>query len=230
MTPVATPGKSLGTAWGISAGGQASLRGVGDVRGGRAGGGWGWRGGTLFSPIPFSAVPPEERANLWVVEADVSPELQKRSSRKKKRRKKKKEVCPGTEHCLGGSAAPLAPSAVPRLPRLPPQPCLVAFAPDILPGLPPGHPEAAFAGGPWDGRRRANVFHLISNPFCPESGSPDEESPGPSSGRRQHNGGLLWPPDPGTLPRTQGRRAGLAPIHSRTNLVDAELLDADSDF
>ncbi|XP_067173703.1 protein smoothened [Apteryx mantelli] len=31
-------------------------------------------------------------------------------------------------------------------------------------------------------------------------------------------------------PRTPGRRATLAPIHSRTNLVDAELLDADSDF
>ncbi|NWT46798.1 SMO protein, partial [Chroicocephalus maculipennis] len=184
VTPVATPGKSLGT-----------------------------------------------RANLWVVEADVSPELQKRSARKKKRRKKKKEVCPDPERCLGGPAAPLAPSAVPRLPRLPPQPCLVAFAPDVLPGL---QPEAAFAGGPWDGRRRANVFHLISNPFCPERGSP-EESPGPSSGHRQHNGGPLWPPDPGTLPRgggprTQGQRAGLAPIHSRTNLVDAELLDADSDF
>lgn len=144
------------------------------------------------------------------------------------RRRRRCARAPST--AWGGSAAPLAPSAVPRLPRLPPQPCLVAFAPDILPGLPPGHPEAAFAGGPWDGRRRANVFHLISNPFCPESGSPDEESPGPSSGRRQHNGGLLWPPDPGTLPRTQGRRAGLAPIHSRTNLVDAELLDADSDF
>lgn len=185
-----------------------------------------------LSPVPCPAVPPEERANLWVVEADVSPELQKRSARKKKRRKKKKEVCPDPERCLGGPAAPPAPSAVPRLPRLPPQPCLVAFAPDVLPGL---QPEAAFAGGPWDGRRRANVFHLISNPFCPESGSPEEESPGPSSGRWQRNGGPVWPPDSGILPhgggpRTQGRRAGLAPIHSRTNLVDAELLDADSDF
>ncbi|NXJ86348.1 SMO protein, partial [Trogon melanurus] len=177
-----------------------------------------------------------ERANLWVVEADVSPELQKRSSRKKQRRKKKKDLRPDPERCLGNSAAPSAPSSVPRLPRLPPQPCLVAFTPDVLPGLPPGQPEAAFPGGLWDGRRRANVFHVISNPFCPESTSPEEESPpGPSSGHRQHNGGLLWPPDPGTLPRaggprTQGRRAALAPIHSRTNLVDAELLDADSDF
>ncbi|KFO77954.1 hypothetical protein N303_07344, partial [Cuculus canorus] len=138
------------------------------------------------------AVPPEERTNLWVVEADISPELQKRSSHKKKRRKKKKkEVSPDPEHCLGGPTAPLAPSTVPCLPRLPPQPCLVTFAPD--------------------------------------------ESPGPSRGRWQHNGGPLWPPDPGLLPHgrapwTQGRRAGLAPIHSRTNLVDAELLDPDSDF
>ncbi|NXL67951.1 SMO protein, partial [Chordeiles acutipennis] len=189
----------------------------------------------LTHPIPCPTVPPEERANLWVVEADVSPELQKRNGRKKKRRKKKKEVFPDPERCLGGPTAPLAPSTVPRLPRLPPQPCLVAFAPDVLPGLPPVQPEATFTGGPWDNHRRANVFHLISNPFCPESGCPEEESPGPSSGYRQHNGGPLWPPNPGTLPRgggtrTQGRRAGLAPIHSRTNLVDAELLDADSDF
>ncbi|KFQ38225.1 hypothetical protein N332_01545, partial [Mesitornis unicolor] len=78
-------------------------------------------------PLPCPAVPPEEGANLWVVEADISPELQKRSGRKKKRRKKKKEVSPGPEHSLGVSAAPPAPSTVPRLPRLPPQPCLVAF-------------------------------------------------------------------------------------------------------
>ncbi|XP_063997627.1 protein smoothened [Pogoniulus pusillus] len=180
-------------------------------------------------------VPPEERTNLWVVEADVSPELQKHSGRKKKRRKKKKEeVCPDPERCLGRSAAAPAPSAVPRLPRLPPQPCLVAFAPDAIPGLPP---EAAFSGGPWGGHRRANVFHLVSNPFCPENGSPEEESPGPSNRPQQCNGGLLWPPNHGPLPygggggsRTQARRAGLAPIHSRTNLMDTELLDADSDF
>uniref|UniRef100_K7FHS6 Protein smoothened n=1 Tax=Pelodiscus sinensis TaxID=13735 RepID=K7FHS6_PELSI len=43
---------------------------------------------------------------------------------------------------------------------------------------------------------------------------------------------------PGALPggsvpcglRTPGRRAGFAPVHSQTNLMDAELLDADSDF
>ncbi|NXD05181.1 SMO protein, partial [Certhia familiaris] len=169
----------------------------------------------LLTPRP--PVPPEERANLWVVEADVSPELQKRGSHKKKRRKKKKkkkEVNPDPELCLGGSS-------VPRLPRLPPQPCLVAFAPDVLPA---GHPHATFPGGPWDGQnRRANVLQVISNPFCPESsGGGAEESPNPW----QHRGGPLWPPKPGHGgPRTQGCRPGLAPIHSRTNLVDAELLE-----
>ncbi|NXX16879.1 SMO protein, partial [Podargus strigoides] len=218
VTPVATPGKSLGTTWGISGGLGLGLAG-----------GAGQDVAPLTCPVPCPAVPPEERATLWVVEADVSPELQKRGGRKKKRRKKKKEVCPDPERCLGGPTAPPAPSTVPRLPRLPPQPCLVAFTPDVLPGLTPGQPEATF------GHRRANIFHLISNPFCPESASLEEVTPGPSSGCHQHNGGPLWPPDPGTLLRggalrTQGRRACLAPIHSRTNLVDAELLDADSDF
>ncbi|NXC92368.1 SMO protein, partial [Cercotrichas coryphoeus] len=170
-------------------------------------------------------VPPEERPNLWLVEADVSPELQQR--RKKKRRKKKKKkkeeeeeeeegVTPAPQRCLGGSS-------VPRLPRLPPQPCLVAFAPDVL-------PDVTLPGGPWDGQgRRANVLHVISNPFCPESGAPEQQSP--SAGCWQHNGGPLWPPRAGPgLPRTQGGWAGLAPIHSQISLVDAELLEPDSDF
>ncbi|NWY43825.1 SMO protein, partial [Sylvia atricapilla] len=159
-------------------------------------------------------VPPEERANLWVVEADVSPELQKRGGRKKKRRKKKKkEVTPDPERCLGGSGL----SSVPRLPRLPAQPCLVAFVPDVLPAV---QPRATFPG------RRADVLHVISNPFCPESGAEHD-----GAGRWQHNGGPLWAPlpQPG-VPRTQGQRAALAPIHSRTNLVEAELLEPDSDF
>ncbi|NXR40602.1 SMO protein, partial [Zosterops hypoxanthus] len=152
-------------------------------------------------------VPPEERANLWVVEADVSPELQNRGGRKKKRRKKKKkEVTPDPELCLGH---PDVPSSVPRLPRLPPQPCLVAFVPDVPPAV---QPRAAFPG------LRADVLHVISNPFCPES--------------RQHNGaGPLWGPLPHPgVPRTHSHHPGLAPIHSRTNLVEAELLEPDSDF
>ncbi|KAB0399710.1 hypothetical protein E2I00_009039 [Balaenoptera physalus] len=87
-------------------------------------------------------VPPEEKANLWLVEAEISPELEKRLGRRKKRRKRKKE-------------------------------------------------------GAWT---------LVSNPFCP-----DPIAPAP----------MAW---------AQGRRQGLGPIHSRTNLMEAELMDADSDF
>ncbi|NWU44717.1 SMO protein, partial [Hylia prasina] len=116
--------------------------------------------GNHVSPCP--AVPPEERANLWVVEADVSPELQQRGGRKKKRRKKKKKK--------------------------------------------QQEPRAAFPGAPWDGRGRAEILHVISNPFCPES---DRDSPGRGAGRWQHAGGSLWPPLPHPgVPRTQGHRAG----------------------
>ncbi|KAB1276732.1 Smoothened-like protein [Camelus dromedarius] len=87
-------------------------------------------------------VPPEEKANLWLVEAEISPELEKRLGRKKKRRKRKKEA----------------------------------------------------------------AWTLVSNPFCPEPSAPAP---------------MAW---------AQGRRQGLGPIHSRTNLMEAELMDADSDF
>ncbi|OXB56061.1 hypothetical protein ASZ78_013143 [Callipepla squamata] len=190
---------------------------------------------TVSHDGPVGTLPPEERSNLWLTEADAPPELQKRGRKKKRRKKKKEEVCP--ERRAGLPVVPPAPSSVPRLPRLPQQPCLVAvprrrgdtFIPTVLPGFPNA------AGGLRDGRCRAHVPHLITNPFCPESGSPeDEESPGPSVGHRQQNGGPRWPPEPlqvgNGATRTRGRRAGLAPIHSRTNLVNAELLDADSDF
>ncbi|NXM83881.1 SMO protein, partial [Oenanthe oenanthe] len=204
VTPVATPGKSL--------------------RGGMKlpGGQWGAQVG-LTAPLS-PPVPPEERPNLWLVEADVSPELQQRSGRRKKRRKRRRKrkeeeeqgVTPDPERCPGGSS-------VPRLPRLPPQPCLVAFGPDVL-------PDVTFPGGAWEGQgRRANALHLVSSPFCPEGSGTEQQ--GPSAGGWQHNGGPLRPPRPGPgLPRTQGGWAGLAPIHSRINLVDAELLEPDSDF
>ena len=74
-------------------------------------------------------MPPEEKANLWLVEAEISPELEKRLGRKKKRRKRKKEVCPlvpPPELHLPALGPASAPSAVPRLPQLPRQKCLVA--------------------------------------------------------------------------------------------------------
>lgn len=143
-------------------------------------------------------VPPEEQANLWLVEAEISPELEKRLGRKKKRRKRK-EVCPlGPAPELHHSAPVPATSAVPRLPQLPRQKCLVAA-------------NAWGTGEPC----RQGAWTVVSNPFCPEP-SPHQDPflPGASAPR-------VW---------AQGRLQGLGSIHSRTNLMEAELLDADSDF
>lgn len=144
-------------------------------------------------------VPPEEQANMWLVEAEISPELEKRLGRKKKRRKRKKEVCPlGPAPELHHSAPVPATSAVPRLPQLPRQKCLVA----------------ANAWGTGESCRQG-AWTLVSNPFCPEP-SPHQDPflPGASAPR-------VW---------AQGRLQGLGSIHSRTNLMEAEILDADSDF
>ncbi|KAG8524501.1 Smoothened-like protein [Galemys pyrenaicus] len=142
-------------------------------------------------------VPPEEKANLWLVEAEISPELEKRLGRKKKRRKRKKEVCPLGPPPELQHPAP-GPSAVPHLPQLPRQKCLVAT-------------------GAWGAEEpcRQGAWTLVSNPFCPEL-SPLQD-PFPPGGHAP----TAW---------AQGRWQGRGPIHSRTNLMEAELMDADSDF
>ncbi|XP_003896630.1 smoothened homolog isoform X1 [Papio anubis] len=142
-------------------------------------------------------VPPEEQANLWLVEAEISPELQKRLGRKKKRRKRKKEVCPLAPPPELHPPAP-APSTIPRLPQLPRQKCLVA----------------AGAWGAGDSCRQG-AWTLVSNPFCPEPSPPQDP---------------FLPSAPAPTAWAHGRRQGLGPIHSRTNLMEAELMDADSDF
>ncbi|CAM5083877.1 unnamed protein product [Natator depressus] len=207
-------------------------------------------------------VPPDKRANLWVVDAEISPELEKRASRKKKTRRKKKEVCPlGPAICDVGYFTPQARSAVPRLPKLPRQKCLVSnpresqLGEEVPPlgsypglGLSVSQHEGLFPQGPRDKparSRKHDAFHLISNPFCPETG-PQEDLALEGSVRcflahQQYNSSFRPPAaglDPSALPggsvpcgpRTHGRRAGFAPLHSQTNLMDAELLDADSDF
>lgn len=157
-------------------------------------------GTDLSARLFLLSVPPEEQANLWLVEAEISPELEKRLGRKK-RRKRKKEVCPlGTapdRHHAAPSPAP-ATSAIPRLPQLPRQKCLVA-------------------AGAWGAGEscRQGAWTLVSNPFCPEP-SPHQDP--------------FLPSAPATMAWAHGRRQGLGPIHSRTNLMDAELMDADSDF
>ncbi|XP_026547314.1 smoothened homolog [Notechis scutatus] len=114
-------------------------------------------------------------------------------------------------------------------PRAPPQ-----LEPPLarLPrGLPPGS------------CRRNNPPDLINHPFCPDLGGPEETGPGggawlfpgqqpsrfrgaafPAPARISANGDIYGVQPP------LGRWGGLPPIHSRTNLMDAELVDLDSDF
>ncbi|XP_013925573.1 PREDICTED: smoothened homolog [Thamnophis sirtalis] len=95
--------------------------------------------------------------------------------------------------------------------------------------------------------RRNKPLDLINHPFCPDLGGPEETGP-------EHGAWLFPRPQPSCFrgasfpapPRSSaalflggdvygvqpplGRRGGLPPIHSRTNLMDAELVDLDSDF
>ncbi|XP_041110893.1 smoothened homolog [Polyodon spathula] len=210
------------------------------------------------TPTGTPTPPEDNRKNLWIVEAEIPPELHK----KKKRKRRKKEVRP-----LGPTAEVYdvgyerASSAVPRLPRLPCQKSLVAknwepVSPEeVLPGsfpkfkptAPPLYQERnsnAVFSGPSDYKGHT-ASNMIENPLSADSRF--QEDPGfVNSGRfrpqlRQYSGSFrhstgevepvsLPNGNMSYMPRTQGRRAGLAPIHSRTNLMEAELMDTDSDF
>ncbi|XP_048358349.1 LOW QUALITY PROTEIN: smoothened homolog [Sphaerodactylus townsendi] len=211
-------------------------------------------------------VPPEERASLWVVEAEISPRLERKLRRKKKKRRRKMEVSPDRPGDARYDApevdsfAPRDVSSVPRLPQLPRNKCLVSGPKepgnDTLPsrGYPRSRPgalqrEDLFSRGMCEstaGYRQTSALHSISHPFCPEDGLPDEAGlgnaarlypvPHPQLQRSSFFQQLSTGPPPASLffrnspypSQTQAR--GLPPIHSRTNLMDAELLDADSDF
>uniref|UniRef100_A0A7N8XGC0 Protein smoothened n=1 Tax=Mastacembelus armatus TaxID=205130 RepID=A0A7N8XGC0_9TELE len=208
------------------------------------------------TPVP----PPEERNRLWMVEAEISPEMIKR---KKKKKKRKKEVRPVEEtveqqayhrHEFGRSS-------VPRLPKLPCHPSLVAnlreqqrqqqkMEEEVLPGscldYQPSNPlsrEDRCHYPLYQSSRNSYGHSLLSNPLtlndhpedlrvgphCPSSASTWQPS-------RPHYPGELDLKD-GLSERMAhvarvpaGRRAGYGPIHSRTGLMEAELMDADSDF
>ncbi|KAK9400286.1 smoothened like [Crotalus adamanteus] len=119
-------------------------------------------------------------------------------------------------------------------------------APDWRPRHPqqPDHPLGRRPPGTC---RRDNPPDLINHPFCPDLGSPEEAGPDRETwlvpGRQpSHFRGGAFPAAPrssaalflgsdayGAQPPL-GRWGGLPPIHSRTNLMDAELVDLDSDF
>uniref|UniRef100_A0A8C7X8E0 Protein smoothened n=1 Tax=Oryzias sinensis TaxID=183150 RepID=A0A8C7X8E0_9TELE len=149
------------------------------------------------TPVP----PPEERNRLWLVEAEISPDMIKR--KKKKKKKRRKEVRPA-EEVADPQPYPqreFGRSSVPRLPKLPCNSSLVGnlqrqqreqqkMEEEVLPGscpdFPPSHPLS------YEERCPYLMAHVARVPA--------------------------------------GRRAGYGPVHSRTNLMEAELMDADSDF
>lgn len=201
------------------------------------------------TPVP----PPEERNRLWMVEAEISPEMIKR----KKKKKRKKEVRP-VEEVVDHQAyrqREFGRSSVPRLPKLPCHPSLVAnlqqqkLEDNVLPGsfpdFQPSHPLACEERCPYASCQNNQIGYshgLLSDhmnfndrpedlglsPRC--RGSSWQPSAPPQYGREvNHNNGLSERlAHVARVPA--GRRAGYGPIHSRTNLMEAELMDADSDF
>lgn len=196
---------------------------------------------------------------MWVVEGEVSSRLEKKRSRKKKKRRKKKEVCPvgpGVDiYQLDYFALP-ALGSVPCLLQLPKTKGVTSSSSQVLNDVLSPRPgtvqqEDPCSSAAWEhcvGYRQSSAQNLLSHPFCPDN-SPREEV-GPRSGawlfagpqQPLHHSDFFQHPARsvdsdsrflGNRPyrlQTRGVVGGLPPIHSRINLMDAELLDADSDF
>ncbi|XP_053319493.1 smoothened homolog [Spea bombifrons] len=195
-------------------------------------------------------VPPEDREDVWLVEGDFSQRLEKKTKKKKKRRKK--DIRPLEEPGLIDNFPARVPTAVPRLPKLPVNNGLVTKArahremEETLPGSyreyrrwPPIQ-ESLYPGQNMDnnfGSRRCSQNNPISHPYATDE-TPDHSNirfipPPRRDGMFQYSNGAALPHQTGHAchsGRTQTRRAGAAPIHSRSNLMDAELMDTDSDF
>lgn len=208
----------------------------------------------------FTVPPPEERNRLWMVEAEISPEMIKR---KKKKKKRKKEVRP-VEEVVDHQAyrqREFGRSSVPRLPKLPCHPSLVAnlreqqrqqqkLEEEVLPGsypdFQPSQPLSCeerclykqYQSG-WNSYGRS----LLSDPLT-HNDRPEDLGLGPRclpSSSWQPSGPSHYAGEMGLTEGLSerlahvarvpaGRRVGYGPVHSRTNLMEAELMDADSDF
>ncbi|XP_042367605.1 smoothened homolog [Plectropomus leopardus] len=205
------------------------------------------------TPVP----PPEERNRLWMVEAEISPEMIKRKKKKKKRKKEVRPVEEAVDH-QPYRQREFGRSSVPRLPKLPCHPSLVAnlqeqqkLEEEVLPGsypdFQPSHPlscKERCPYPPYQSSRDNYGRSLLSNPLN-FSDRPEDMGLGPrclpSASTWQPSGSSRYPAEmdltDGLSERLAhvarvptGRRAGYGPIHSRTNLMEAELMDADSDF
>ncbi|KAI7791837.1 protein smoothened [Triplophysa rosa] len=203
------------------------------------------------TPVP----PPEERNKLWMVEAEISPEMIKRKKKKKKRRKEMQPTDPlANERNPTYHRREFGSSAVPRLPKLPGHRSLVANLweqqqrqqqeeQDVLPGaFPEFRPSCPL---PYQERYGGLGYHPsnlcnkpsslpIANPLTLRNGMQDDSGSFQQSSWQPN--GVFLGQEPSVMdagrtnvvPRGDGRRG--IPIHSRTNLMEAELMDADSDF
>uniref|UniRef100_A0A4W5RPC2 Protein smoothened n=1 Tax=Hucho hucho TaxID=62062 RepID=A0A4W5RPC2_9TELE len=208
------------------------------------------------TPVP----PPEERNKLWMVEAEISPEMMKRKKKRKKRKKEARPLEELAEH-QGYCRREFGTSTVPRLPKLPGHRSLVAnlrqhqeeagdFLPGSYPECRPSHPlpyQERYRGalGPSSSQRcRYPDLNPLSLSDLPEDLGlgPRCRPQQPPPSFWQHNEAFRYSgevvPMAGVSGRTdhvgrsQGgqRRAEWGQIHSRTNLMEAELMNADSDF
>ncbi|XP_006780762.1 smoothened homolog [Neolamprologus brichardi] len=207
------------------------------------------------TPVP----PPEERNRLWMVEAEISPEMIKRKKKKKKRKKEVRPVEEMVDHQVYRQRE-FGRSSVPRLPKLPPHPSLVAnlreqqrqqqkIEEEVLPGsYPDFQPSRRLSCEEkcpylqYQTSQNGYGHSMLSDPLTFRD-RPEDLGLGPRYPPSN------WQPSassryPGNMDITDGisermahvarvpagRRAGYGPIHSRTNLMEAELMDADSDF
>lgn len=189
-----------------------------------------------------------------MVEAEISPEMIKRKKKKKKRRKEvrtaEEAAAAGGEHHAYHQRE-FGRSSVPRLPKLPRHPSLVANLQeqqrrqqmqeeDVLPGSYPEfqaceetapHPQHPRG---WYSYNRGLLAEPLARSQLPQGlglgpGGPPAPAPARYPRETQRVEGMsLRMAHVARVPAS--RQAGYAPVHSRTNLMEAELMDADSDF
>ncbi|KAM4523398.1 protein smoothened [Fundulus diaphanus] len=196
------------------------------------------------TPVP----PPEVRNRLWMVEAEISPEMIKRKKKKKKRRKEVRKTEEAVENPTRLQRE-FGRSSVPRLPKLPCHPSLVAnlreqqrqqtLEQEVLPGSLPDC-EPCEERCPYLQCQSSRNGYLMTRVDCAENLGLRSRGQ-PLTSNWQAGGSSAYPREAdhtdGLSERMAhvarvpaGHRAGYGPVHSRTNLMEAELMDADSDF
>ncbi|KAE8616817.1 hypothetical protein XENTR_v10008894 [Xenopus tropicalis] len=197
-------------------------------------------------------VPPEEREQ-WLIEGDLPQGMVKKMS-KKKRRRKKKEIQPLEENTGMDHFHSRANTAVPRLPKLPLKTGLVTRSKDpqeideTLPGSYrefkrlPNRQEKLYPVESVNnnlGYTRYPQSNMMSHPFAADKMPHTDQSRVTYFPVPKHDGVFQYSNSnsysnhmdlTSYSGRTQARRAGIPPMHSRANLMDAELMDTDSDF